>query len=84
MDYASTKELLTAFVNNGSSAETEKIPSPSDIPEETLKKVLAFILTSTQVNSSLRIEQAIEWYINTFCVTSLSNDCPKEKQQVSK
>ncbi len=83
MDYASAKELLTAFVNNSSSTETDKIPSPSDIPEETMKKVLVFILTGAQVNSSLRIEQAIGWYINTFCETSLSNDCLKEKRQVS-
>ena len=83
MDYSSAKELLTAFVTDTNSTETGKFPSPSDIPEETCKKALAFILTGTQVNSNLRFEQAIDWYINTLCVTSLSNDCPNEKRKVS-
>ena len=83
MDYSSTKEFLTAFITDISSTETGKLPSPSDIPEETCKKALAFILTGAQVNSSLRIEQAIEWYINTLCETSLTNNCPNEKKKVS-
>ena len=83
MDYSSAKELLTVFVTDNSSTETGKLPSPSDIPEETCKKALAFILTGTQVNSNLRFDQAMEWYINTLCVTSLSNDCPNEKKKVS-
>lgn len=83
MDYTSTKELLTAFVTDNSSAEAGKLPSPSSIPEETCKKALAFILTGAQVNSSLCIEQAMEWYINTLCETSFSNDCSNEKRKVS-
>ena len=83
MDYSSAKELLTVFVTDNNSTETGKLPSPSDIPEETCKKALAFVLTGTQVNSNLRLEQAMEWYINTLCVTSLSNDCTNEKRKVS-
>ena len=83
MDYSSAKELITVFVTDSSSTETGKLPSPSDLPEETCKKALAFILTGTQVNSNLRFEQAMEWYINTLCMTSLSNDCPDEKKKVS-
>lgn len=83
MDYSSAKELITVFGTDSSSTETGKLPSPSDIPEEACKKALAFILTGTQVNSNLRFEQAMEWYINTLCMTSLSNDCPDEKKKVS-
>ena len=83
MDYSNAKELLTAFLTDNSSTEAGKLPSPSDIPDETCKKVLTFILTGTQVNSSLRIEQAMEWYINTLCATSLSNDCSREERKVS-
>lgn len=83
MDYSSAKELITVFVTDSSSTETGKLPSPSDIPEENCKKALAFILTGTQVNSNLRFEQAMEWYINALCMTSLSNDCPDEKKKVS-
>lgn len=83
MDYSSTKELLTAFLTDNNSTEAGKLPSPSDVPEETCKKALTFILTGTQMNSSLRIEQAMEWYINTLCETSLSNDCSNEERKVS-
>ena len=83
VDYSSAKELLTAFLIDNNSTEAGKLPSPLDIPEETCKKALTFILTGTQMNSSLRIEQAIEWYINTLCETSLSNDCSNEERKVS-
>ena len=83
IDYSSAKELLTVFVTDNSSTETGKLLSPSDIPEETCKRALSFILTGTQVNSNLRFEQAMEWYINTLCVTSLTNDCSDEKRKVS-
>ena len=71
------------MVNENSSVEAGKIPSPSSIPEEKLKKVLAFIMTATQVNSNLRNEQAFEWFINTFCESSIINKCSPEENQVS-
>ncbi|CAH3112617.1 unnamed protein product [Pocillopora meandrina] len=85
IDFATTKKLLIAMVNENSSVEAGKIPSPSSIPEEKLKKVLAFIMTATQVNSNLRNEQAFEWFINTFCESSIINKCsPEENQEVIK
>ncbi|KAJ7335953.1 hypothetical protein OS493_013316 [Desmophyllum pertusum] len=87
MNYINFKELLSAMIVNDddNSAETGKIPSPSKIPEEKLKNVLAVILTGTQVNSSLRCEPAMVWYIDTFCETQLTNKYTLEvKQEVKK
>ncbi|XP_022792421.1 uncharacterized protein LOC111331554 [Stylophora pistillata] len=81
MDFATTKELLIAMVNEDSSTEVGKIPLPSSIPGEKLKEVLAFIMTATQVNSNLRSEQAFQWYINTFCESSIVNKCSPEQSQ---
>ena len=83
MSYSDMTVLLTAIVNNGSSVEAEKLPSPQIIPETKLKKVLAVILTGAQINSSLRTDTALEWYINTFCESSLSNNLSKDVRQVS-
>lgn len=85
MNYINFKELLSAMIVNDddNSAETGKIPSPSKIPEEKLKNVLAVILTGTQVNSSLRCEPAMVWYIDTFCETQLTNKYTLEVKQAS-
>ena len=75
-------ELLTAIVNDGSSTEEGKLPSPQIIPEAKLRKVLALILTGAQINSSLRTETALEWYISSFCESSLTNNMAKDVRQV--
>lgn len=83
MSYSDMTVLLTAIVNDGSSAEAGNLPSPQIIPETKLKKVLAVILTGAQINSSLCTDTALEWYINTFCESSLSNNLSKDVRQVS-
>lgn len=82
MPYSDVKELLTAIVMDDNSTDTKKLPAPQTIPEEKLRKVLAVILTGAQINSSLRTEVAVAWYIDSFCESSLSNNLAKDVRQV--
>lgn len=86
MPYSDVKELLTAIVmddkSTDKSTDTKKLPEPQTIPEEKLRKVLAVILTGAQINSSLRTEVAVAWYIDSFCESSLSNNLAKDVRQV--
>ena len=84
MSFFSMKEILSAIISDGtcSSVEPQTLPLPQIIPEEKMKKVLALILTGAQVNSSLRGDIGLEWYIKTFCETSLSNCLSKNVRQV--
>jgi len=81
ISYSNMTELLSAIVSDNSSTEMGKLPSPQIIPETKLRKVLALILTGAQVNSSLRSDAAMEWYINMFCESSLSNNLAKDVRQ---
>lgn len=83
MSYSNMKEFLSAFISDDSSAEEGKLPSPQIIPEAKLRTVLALVLTGAQVNSLLRTETAMEWYINTFCESSFFNILAKDVRQVS-
>lgn len=85
MSYADISEVLTSIVreDTSNSTEAEKIPLPQSIPEEKFKKVLVLILSGVQINCNLRTETALEWCVNTFCESSLSNSLTKDVRQVS-
>lgn len=85
MSCADVTAVLSSIVreNNSNSTEAEKIPLPQSIPEEKLKKVLVLILSGIQINSNLRTETTLEWCVNTFCESSLSNSLAKDVRQVS-
>ena len=82
MSYSDVKELLTAIVMDDNSTDTGKLPATQTIPEEKLRKVLTVVLTGAHINSSLRTETAFEWYIDSFCESSLSNNLAKDVSQV--
>ncbi|XP_068714662.1 uncharacterized protein [Montipora foliosa] len=79
---ADMKELLTVIVREDTSdAEAGKIPPPKSISEPKLQKALALILSVAQINSNLRTEVVLEWYIDTFCESAVSNGLSKDAKQ---